>query len=463
MRILLANLELLLERRGLWLTCLFYGVLIGLGVLMAQVLENVALFMALAAAALPAGWTVAGTQVEVASKPFSFCLPGRGRSIRRFIFLVGLALSAVAGWALAMGQAMGGAYPAEVVHLLCLGSCLTLGIYLVGVGLAFLLRNSPVVSGLMGLLVWGLFMFEALHPNSFLVVRDYSLAVILAGVCMAVVAWWLGRANRFRAYCDKPVLGPLFARDNAEVQRKREAMAAANLSRPLPAIDRYFVGAIASCQHPGGAKCLWGTLYMALLQTMAERKMAILAGLMVFACFLWAGYDPSGAPFFIIVFPLIGATSVDELRRSVSCVSPIAGGRRERFYATIALLGLAAGISVLGLLVVALVLNLLMPFVPEVSIGGRPLVFHPLPLGLFKLPMMAFPLLGLASFWCAGRSVGRSIPGTAVFIAGMLLGSRAMAVCGVPLQTVLLVTILSWLVCVLGVYGIAMRSDLVRR
>jgi hypothetical protein len=315
----------------------------------------------------------------------------------------------------------------------------------------------------MGFAVLGLFMFEALHPNSVLVVRDYRLPVILSGVGTAMTAWWwLGRANRFRAYCGKPVLGPLFAWDTVEVQRKRRAAASTSLSQPHPVIDRYFLAAIKRCEHPGLAQHIWGAFYTTLLQMIPEWKTGILAGLGLLACILWAGYDPSSAPFFITIFPLIGAMSMDELHSSLFLELPIASGRRERFYATIVLLGIAAGVSILGLVLTILTLNLLMPLVPEVCVGGRTLTFHPIPLRLLELPMVAFPLLGLASIWLSKKAFGRLLPGV-VIAAWMLLVSHGTSVPGLPLKAVLFVTILAWLICALGIRRIAMRSDLVRQ
>ena len=94
MRILVANLRHLYQRRGLWIV--YAGLVLVVvrgGVLSSLTTKGRGLFGGFLVGSFLLGLLVATLQMETASQPFSFCLPGHRDAVRRLVFLVGLVVS----------------------------------------------------------------------------------------------------------------------------------------------------------------------------------------------------------------------------------------------------------------------------------------------------------------------------------------------------------------------------------
>jgi hypothetical protein len=94
MRILLANLKHLYQRRYLWFAYAFLGLMLWLSLALSagDVRERFALIWLVPAIA---GILVGGESRDVISRPFARCLPGHPQAVRRVVFLVGPAVMVV--------------------------------------------------------------------------------------------------------------------------------------------------------------------------------------------------------------------------------------------------------------------------------------------------------------------------------------------------------------------------------
>jgi hypothetical protein len=470
MRILLVNLKLLYQCRRLWLTYFFYCLIIRTNLRLVQYGHGT--FIVLMITALYAAWVVAAIQEQVAAKPFSFCLPGHRDDVRRLVLLIGSVISIVGGGYFAFIHGSSDVSSGPFVAMLCLGLCFTGTVYLIGMALTLRFGSGLTISGFL-IVIIGSSHLDNLQRGFDYTLLGHPLLAILLGLSMVLVVWrWLFRPAWFRRRCAKPVIGPLGTADLAESpslleeRQHWEAEIAADLGdepRLSPAMDRRVLNMIRACEPRGLLKHFWGTAYTYLLPsfplTPQLGKIIVLAPLLVLLIGV-AGYMPAIAPAFIFVLLQLAANGLDTGSPLFSELL-LCGGRRERFYLTTIFMGIFAALSALILMLPIFVLNLLAPVLPDVKVGGSVWTLHRIPLWLPMLSMIVFPILGSVSFWLHGRQIGQMISWAIGLAALMLLIFHPIS--AMPLTNIVLVAILSWLVFVLAIHRIAMRSDLGRR
>jgi hypothetical protein len=473
MRVLFANLKLLYQCRRLWPVYLFYGLMMRSGLSLVQLGEGAS--RVLVVTALYAAWIVGAIQEQVAAKPFSFCLPDHRSAARRLVFAVGGLISAIGGLYFALVYGWSDVSLGQFVQKLCLGLCFSGTLYLIGTALTLWLGSGLTMSVFIMVIVGSSYLFDGPRPGSDHIVLGHPSLVIALGVSTAIVVWrWLGRPAWFRRHCAKPVIGLLGTADLAESpslaqerQHKQREVAAELVDQPwlCPAMDRRILSIIRAAEPVGLSKHFWGTAYTTLLPLFPLPpklgKMAVLVPFLLLLI-LVAGYVPALAPAYILMLLLAAANGLEEGTPMFSAML-ISGGRRERFYVTVAFVGLLAGLSAIVLMLPILVLNLLSPLLPNVEIGGASLTFHPISPWLPMLSMIVFPVVGLVSFGFHGRRVGGIFSWAIGCAALMLLIFHTHRIPEMPAAVIVLMAVVSWLAFALGIYRIAMRSDLGRR
>ncbi|MHC4463656.1 MAG: hypothetical protein ACYS30_19830, partial [Planctomycetota bacterium] len=98
MSILTVNLKHLHQRRGLWLVyvCLGFFAFIGIAVSFKRPSAGQGQFIGLVVLAFVVGLLLALLPIELMSKPFSYCLPGHRKVVRKFIFSVAVVFNFLA-------------------------------------------------------------------------------------------------------------------------------------------------------------------------------------------------------------------------------------------------------------------------------------------------------------------------------------------------------------------------------
>jgi hypothetical protein len=468
MRVLLANLKHLYQRRSLWIV--YAGLALVVWFLVVWVLlsptEGRDLFGGFLLSSFLLGLLVAALQMETSSKPFSFCLPGHRDAVRRLVFLVGLVVSLafllVYAAVLASPSFAGPwelhAMAPELLVLLA-GSCLCASVtaYLLGAGIAFSVIHGASALGTMTIAVVVCAEFNVCAILQYPIIY-WPVAVITLALVMGLAGWWwLGRPAWFRRRCGRPWMGLLDPWDRSQVQKHRAHYATRFTRKIPPGLDQFFQRVIGTRRPSSPGKYAWGVLYTTCVLVAPQwRGLLSLALLAV----VYAAYFPPGASFVMVAVFMMMTGFVHP---PICTALLVAGGRKERFFATVVLilvLGLVSGLLV-GVLVG--LTHLLASLAPPVRLMGRTLHPQAISFKVLLVPLALLPIAGLIQtlFYRRPARLALSI----MLVLAIIMSSStplgwyrtvtpALAVVG---------TVLSWGICVPILYRIAMRSDLAGR
>jgi hypothetical protein len=469
MRVLLANLKHFYQRRGLWIA--YVGLTIVAWFMVQWVLptpgKEGGVFGGFLVCSFLWGLLMATTQMETASKPFSFCLPGHRDAVRRLVFLAGFIVSLaflLIFAALLASPSFAGPLefyvgsPGLLILLSISYFCASMTAYLLGAGVAFsLIRGGGSTLGLLTLVVALCAMFDVFTPIQYPLLH-WPVAVIALALAVGLASWWwLGRRAWFRRSCARPWMGFFDPWDRRHAQRFRELYATRFIKNIPPAWDRFFQRVIGSRPPSAPGKYAWGALYTTCVLVAPQWKGILTLAL---AWTVFAGYFPAVAPMVMGLLPLM---TVGFLQSPLGMALLVAGGRKERFFATAALI---LGFSVLWVLLFGALVGLtqlLAPIVPAVTVRGATLALHALGFEMLAIPLVVVPVVGLVQTVFYRKPMGLALSiilvATFMMISSTPLGlyravTPALAVGG---------TLLSWGICLSLLYRIAMHRDLVRQ
>jgi hypothetical protein len=468
MGVLLANLKHLYQRRGLWIVYAGLG-LVGWfaveGALSAPTGGN-GLFGGFLACCFLLGLLVGTIQMETASKPFSFCLPSHRDAVRRLVFLVGLAVSLAFFFiiSIVLVASPSRANPLErsimpaALLVLVLGSYFSasLAVYLLGADLAFSAVRS--VSGMV-MVAFGLslcFMSNVFPTIQYPIVHWPVSVIALAWAASVASWWWLGRRAWFRRSCDRPWMGLFDPWDRKQAQKYRDLYATRFIKNIPPAWDRYFQGVIGRRPPSDPGKYAWGALYTTCVLVGPQWK-GILTLALVWLAF--GGYSRAAAPMVMGFLPLI---TVGFLQSPLGTALLVAGGRRERFFATVALI---LGFSIVWVLLFGVVvglIHLLAPVVPAVTVRGYTLSLHAISFQVVWIPLVLVPVVGLVQTLFCRKPVWLALSIMLVTAILMLFTSPLGLYQAITPMVMSGAAVLTWGICLLILYRIALHSDLVR-
>jgi hypothetical protein len=454
MRVLLANLKHSYQHRVLMLMGVFYVLLSltpfaqadGEGALATLILPEFAI-----------GVTVAAMQMDVVSKTFSFCLPYHRVVVRRFIFLIGLAVSVALS--LLFSQCPGQAGMTSDWPALVLSSTFSAGMiaYLSGAGIGLCVRIPVLILTLLPLIAIGGVLSD-LHMRIESVVIHAPVCVIAAAMISGIIGWlWLGRPAWFCHRCARPWIGFSDFDDFSKMNQYGQARAWARpKTRTHPRIDGFFLGVMTRHARCERLRYVWGALYAAVLQIVLLWKGHLF---MLLAVLLLAGYIP-------LVIPFIAGVHLPMTMISLLCPpfyfkSFVAAGRRERLIATIVLLTVLGSTAVLIVVSLAAMSNLIALWAPEISVGDFTFSFRAISVRAVWYPIIVFPIVGVLHILSyVIKSVLLVV--LAVLLAFLLIVYFMFFARTPPIYVVGCVA-LSWIICLLVVYRITMRSDLGRK
>ena len=236
MRVLLANLKHLYQRRGS-VACLCGSGLPGRVVLWwrgpfcSDTGQGDCSAVSWCAASSGACWW--RMQMETASKPFSFCLPGHREAVRRLVFLAGLGVS-LAFLHLSRTARLA-LFPGPVEGPSCHGNCscwcwarISARAWRPICSVQALFSAPSMVAsvlGLMTLVVALCIMFDVFTTIQYPILHWPVAVMALALVVGLASWWWLGRPAWFRRSCDRPWMGFFDPWDRTPAQRYRDLYA----------------------------------------------------------------------------------------------------------------------------------------------------------------------------------------------------------------------------------------------
>ncbi len=454
MQVLLANLRLFYQHRVLMLMGVFY-ILLSLTLFVRA--DGEGALAALIAVAFAIGVTVAAMQMDVVSKAFSFCLPYHRVAVRRFTFLTGLVVSVALS--LLLGQYPGQAGMTWDRRALVLLSPLSASMiaYLSGTVIGLCVGIPVVVLVFTPFIAVGAVLTD-LHVKIESAVIHAPVCIVAAAMISGIVGWlWLGRPAWFRRRCTRPWIGFSDLDNLPKMEQYHQARACVRPKTGLNSrIDRFFLGRITSHTRGEWLKCVWGALYAPVLQIAQswKRHLFILSTVLVVA-----GYIPSVIPF--IAGVLLPVTIISLLRPPVCVKSVVAEGRREKFITMIVLLTVLANAAVLIVASLAAISNLVALLVPEVNAGNFTFSFRAINLRTVWYPIIVLPIMSLLHI--LSYIIKPVLLVALTMPLGLLLIVYFLFFAATPPIYVIGCITLSWIICFLVVYWIAMRSDLARR
>ncbi len=462
MPVLMADLRLLYRSRGLWIIYAFAGVFVWTGLRLVELGGEVATNV-LFPVALAAGFAAASVQEAVAFKATSFCLPGRGDSVRSFIFVVGSAISLIGGFFFA--ACMRGSLslsPVQAIWALYLSLCFTGIVYLVSVAVTLMLGSGLAMSILLLAVVGEGLLWDS-YPAFDLTLLKHPVPVVFVAVLLAAVIWrWLRDSGWFRRRCTQPKASVFFSAIRSSDEEDRRIAASLNLPPLHAAVDARLLALVGACRYRSPAQYILGTLYstiMPALGAFSRWRVGLPWALLVLIVVVMAGYARSLAPWFMFLILWISARNLDEAAPLFSSL-PVNGGRRERCYATVTCVAVLAGLSAMILMLPVVGLNLMAPFLPTVKIAGSRVAFSHISLWLPLLSLIIIPALGVVDFCLHGHQASRVVPCVVGLMVFNLLVFHPLP--EVPLGIWALFAAISWCVFVLTIRRIAMHADLVK-
>jgi hypothetical protein len=388
MSVLTVNLKHLYQRRGLWLVYVLVitFALAGIAVLFAGTKAGQGRFIGLIVLAFVVGLLISVLPIEVMSKPFSYCLPGHRKMLRKFVFCVGIVFNI-------LGSMLFFVYPAlnagQLALVVCSAFFAGLIFYLLGAGLAFRARSSVFFIGFFPLIIIAGRFFE-LHTVLEGVIVENPLVVISVGILFSCVIWlWLGDEGRARRYCNVPWAGFFDAFNPSKMKRISRIRMAGKGDKfkkyTSPRTERFFLGRMNGYDYTGAGRYIWGALYAASVGPSMQWK-SILSVVILFVFFL--GYMGMAATFMFFFMPAI---MVMNMQLPVHSSMLIAGGRRERYAGAITVVAAATVlVSVLAAVVVALSM-LLEATVPELTLRGFTFTYRAVGAKNFFVPLVITP------------------------------------------------------------------------
>jgi len=390
MSILTVNLKHLYQRRGLWL---FYVIVVlfalaGIAMLFGDTKAGQGRFIGLIVLAFVIGLLLAVLPLEVLSKPFSYCLPGHRKMVRKFVFCVGIVFNI-------FGSLLFFVYPSlnmgQLVLVVCSAFCAGLISYLLGAGLAFAARNSVAFIGFLPLIIVAGGFFD-LHTVLERVIIENPLVVISVGVLSSCVVWvWLGDEGRARRYCSVPWAG--FDAWNPDKMKKISRIRMAGKWEKLekytnPRMENFFLGRMNRYDYVSAGRYIWGALYAASVVPILQWNSILSIVIMVILMSFFLGYMGPAATFMFFFLPLI---AVMNIRLPVHSSMLISGGRRERFAGTIAAVAaVVIPISVVAIAMVALSM-LFKAIVPEFTLREVTFIYRAVSARNLFIPLLIIP------------------------------------------------------------------------
>jgi hypothetical protein len=383
MRILLANLKHLYQRRYLWFGYAYVGFLLFLPSSDRDSQETFALVWL---GTVFSGILVGGTSREVINKPFVRCLPGHPPAVRRVVFLTGLAVSLLGG-TLFMSRYRIAIWGSPAIF--CAAVCLSMSIYLAGADVLLIPWTTKGPPG--GILFGALFgtaMVLGTHLHTLfapLIIR-HPLWTILSGVLIGSAVWLqMGLREWSRELFS---IGLRFWASNKEREKytaleRRYAKGAAASA----ATEAFFAGRMGRCPDYSTGRYIWGTLYTKVGNLAAWWEWLVLAFIVATVVSLYTGWGS------ILVFLWVSWMVVPQTWPPLHSVMLVPAGRRERFLAVVSLAAAIAGIVGLYAAVVATMSVPLSMLIPEFEIWDMSLACRLVPPATVAVPLIAVPLL----------------------------------------------------------------------
>jgi len=462
MSILTMNLRPLYQRRGLWVVYGLFGLFAFAGIYTA--LFDTATpragegrFIGLVLLAFMVGLLAAVFQMEILIKPFAFCLPGHGRMVRKFIFLIAAVTNLLSSLLFLF-------YPGlsltRLPLVLCSAFFAGMVFYVAGAWLAFGTKQPMAFVGFM----IAAFIFGGklnLHGLLERAIVDYPLLVIVPGLLCSFALWRrLGDPELARRSCLLPWIG--FQTFNyAKMRDSRNRFVADHWNKlgdhPKAWVENLFIARMERRRPLSGARAIWGTLY-----TTFGLFLSRWYGALAFALFLAVllGYLGPRMWGVVVFVPMI---LVSYSKPSLFSSMLPAGGRAERFHAALAVAAVSLTLLVLFFSVIVVLSALLSSVLPDLAYGGVTISYQTVSVKCLYPALIFLPIAGILHLLLHRKPILLLVASMALVYA-IIMGSIMSRTEGptiYSLQTTILLSAAAWTLFTLVLHRIATRHCLV--
>jgi len=336
-------------------------------------------------------------QLEICSKPFSFCLPRYHILSSNTLLAINLFWSILGGGVVGlyiMGDPMMKFY--WVIIMFLLNSIM----FYVGVFSTYIFDAFPrfrLVSGLATVIPFIFLIKYHISGGELNFLLDLSIAAYLLIACGMVCyfSWcfWCRRETG-RKLCGTAYMG-LNAGFNIKqikkLQQKRFAGVAASVDETFDIFVRFFLRLIEKYRSAPIYSVISGMVYQSIgpgiLITLKERGLGNLAFLGLI-CFF--GFYPIRVDF---VVWLVSAMIITGLDLRVHSTLLLIRGRMERYVAAIVSLLVSVGIGLVHIFILLMVMRFLMPVMPVVHLYGHNFSFHVVDWQLWPIFVCVVPIV----------------------------------------------------------------------
>ncbi len=401
MSTLVVNLKHLYQRRGLWLVYPVLAIVI-FGVLARPLAgpgeAGEGKYVGPVVVAFLVGFLATLLQIEVLSKPFSYCLPGHRRVLRKYVFLVAAPVSIVCSM---LFLAYPGLNSWPLLLVLCSAFSANLTFCLAGAVLAESIRGAAFVVALLPPAVLIAEGFLDLHVLLERIIIGDVFAVILVGILSSVATWlWLGRAGLARGHCAEPWMGFMDIFNKEKLIRYTYARARTVQKRfrkhPRPWVENWFLARMDKYDYTGPGRYFWGALYSTSAMAVSRWQNLPLLALVLTIMF---GYIGQAIVLALIMLPAMAAMGRQPPVYSTMLIS---GGRRRRFTTTLGLAVTDAALLCIGTLVISGLSILLARFMPTFTVEGKTFSFQPIDPRVAIVPLLLLPFASMMQSVCHG-------------------------------------------------------------
>ena len=390
MSILTANLKHLYQRRGLWLIYVFLGFLM-ISLLTAPLERPEAgkgRFAGPVVAAFIIGLLATSLQMDILSKPLSYCLPGHRRAVRRYVLCIGAGVNVLASMIFL-------AYPhvhgPQLLLVLCSAVSAGLTFYMAGAAFALVGIKAAIGFVLIPLAVGAgeLYDLDVLLER---IIVENCYPVILAGILSSVGMWlWLSSRGLARKRCGVLWVGLLDVFNAKKLKRCENARAAIKWKRlkehPRPWVEKLFLSRMDKYDYSGPGRYIWGVLYSTSALALSRWPNLLLL-VLVFA--IMFGYIGQDATFVLILLPAM--LVLGRHLTPIHSTMLISGGRRRRFTTALALAATDAALLCIATLIISGLSMLLAALMPDFTFAGNTFSFQPIDPRVALVPLIFLPI-----------------------------------------------------------------------
>jgi len=336
-----------------------------------------------------AGLLIGGLMIEFMTHPLGFLLPGFCGVMRKTVFALAFGFCGFLSLPVLLSPNLD-----FLGHLRVLLTVLfaELTIFWLGMVMPFAKKLSYLLYP--GIFAW-IFFGQQLFNNDGLIARmisDYYMIPITIGVVVCRIAWaLLGREDLMRQ-AGRTNWGKIPRQSDPD--EKWVYIREANRQRPVRlgwmslAVDRFFLGRMASCRPCGMARFLWGQLYLAVNPSAWRGHYTGYICIIVPIIILAFGYIDNGMALpMCFMFLLILRPSLPAYSHRITI-----GGRQERFGATVISTAVTA-VMVTALIVASGLLTIpLSRIIPDFTIRNDLWSYHAVSLRFWYGALAIIPL-----------------------------------------------------------------------